>query len=283
MKVQYPGVARSIDSDVDNVVTLLRLSGMLPKGLDVGPLLAEAKEQLRAEADYVQEAEHMRRFAGLLDGDEQFRVPAAHDDLSTSHVLTMSYEESEPLEALTGASQDRRDLIGASLSRLCLRELFDWGWMQTDPNMANFRWDGERGQVVLLDFGATREVPAALSELYRCAIRAACNRDRVGAEAVLEAFGALDARTSGAVRAEVLDLFDLAAKALLHNGPFDFGESDLLATLHRRGMTVALDRSTWRVPPAEMIFVQRKLGGFFLLAAQLKARVDLRELVELHL
>lgn len=51
VKVQYPGVRQSIDSDVDNVATLLRISGLLPSGLDVGPLLLEAKRQLHAEAD----------------------------------------------------------------------------------------------------------------------------------------------------------------------------------------------------------------------------------------
>ena len=56
MKVQYPGVAASIDSDVDNVATLLRVSGLVPKALDVAPLLAEAKRQLHEEADYAREA-----------------------------------------------------------------------------------------------------------------------------------------------------------------------------------------------------------------------------------
>jgi hypothetical protein len=195
----------------------------------------------------------------------------------------MSYEAGEPLEALAAGPRFQRDRIGGELLELSLRELFDWGWMQTDPNLANYRWDAARGQVVLLDFGAAREVPGTLADLYRRALRAARDRDRAGAEAVLEAFGALDARAPESVRSEVLDLFDLAAGALFHEGPFDFGGSDLLATLRDRGTALALDRSTWRVPPAEMIFIQRKLGGLYLLAARLRARVDLRVLVEPYL
>jgi predicted unusual protein kinase regulating ubiquinone biosynthesis (AarF/ABC1/UbiB family) len=279
VKVQYPGVAESIDSDVDNVGTLLRLSGLLPEGLDAGPLLREAKAQLRAEADYGGEAQHLRRFARLLEGDDRFRVPEVQDDLSTPRVLAMSFEPGEPLERLALETPDRRDRVAASLLELTMRELFAWGWSQTDPNLANYRWDAARGQVVLLDFGATREVPAALAALYRRALRAAWGRDRAGAEEVLGAFGALDARTPPEVRAEALELFDLAAAALLHEGPFDFGESDLLARLRERGTALALDRSAWRAPPAEALFVQRKLAGTYLLAARLRARADLRALV----
>lgn len=61
VKVQYPGIAASIDADIDNVATLLRVSGPLPKSLDITPLLAEAKRQLHEEADYLREAEQMRR------------------------------------------------------------------------------------------------------------------------------------------------------------------------------------------------------------------------------
>jgi predicted unusual protein kinase regulating ubiquinone biosynthesis (AarF/ABC1/UbiB family) len=82
VKVQYPGVVQSIDADVDNVATLLRMSGLLPDTLDVGPLLAETKKQLREEADYWREAEQMRRYGEMLAGDDDFIVPRAVPDLS---------------------------------------------------------------------------------------------------------------------------------------------------------------------------------------------------------
>jgi predicted unusual protein kinase regulating ubiquinone biosynthesis (AarF/ABC1/UbiB family) len=75
IKVQYPGVRESIGSDVDNVSTLLRMSGLLPKGLDLGPLLAEAKRQLHEEADYLREAEQMQLFGRLLSGSCDLVVP----------------------------------------------------------------------------------------------------------------------------------------------------------------------------------------------------------------
>ena len=61
VKVQYPGVKKSIDSDVDNVATLIKLTGLVPKSLDINPLLQEAKTQLHQEADYVREADMLNR------------------------------------------------------------------------------------------------------------------------------------------------------------------------------------------------------------------------------
>jgi predicted unusual protein kinase regulating ubiquinone biosynthesis (AarF/ABC1/UbiB family) len=279
IKVQYPGVARSIDSDVDNVAGLLRLSGALPEGLDVAPLLLEAKRQLHEEADYAAEARHLSRFAGLLEGDGRFRVPELYPDLSTTRALAMSFERGEPLETLSTAPQEVRDEVASRLLDLAAREMFDWGWMQTDPNLANFRWDAEGRRIVLLDFGATREVPPALADLYRGVLRAALARDGAAAEGALGAFGLLDARTPPALRGEALALFDMAAGEMLGDTPFDFGASDLLGRLRDRGTALALDRSGWRVPPAETLWVQRKIGGLYLLCARLGAVVDVRALL----
>jgi predicted unusual protein kinase regulating ubiquinone biosynthesis (AarF/ABC1/UbiB family) len=76
LKIQYPGVARSIDSDVDNVATLLRIARLLPDGINLAPLLHEAKRQLKAEADYLKEAGHLRHFGELLADDDDFVVPS---------------------------------------------------------------------------------------------------------------------------------------------------------------------------------------------------------------
>ena len=75
VKIQYPGVRESIDSDVDNVATLLNLFRILPDGLDIAPLLDEAKRQLHVEADYREEAASLGQFARHLEGDPRFEVP----------------------------------------------------------------------------------------------------------------------------------------------------------------------------------------------------------------
>jgi predicted unusual protein kinase regulating ubiquinone biosynthesis (AarF/ABC1/UbiB family) len=156
IKVQYPGVAESIDADVDNVATLLRISGVLPRGLNVAPLLAEAKRQLAEETDYVREGRQMTLFGRLLSDTPEVVVPALDPDLSTSRVLAMTYLEGDPIESLETAPRDRRDAVIHTLMTLVLRELFEFGVMQTDPNFANYRVQPKTGRLVLLDFGAAR-------------------------------------------------------------------------------------------------------------------------------
>jgi hypothetical protein len=101
LKIQYPGVARSIDSDVDNVAVLLRLLNVLPVELDVSGLIAEAKRQLHQEADYLQEARFLDHFRQLVADEPNLLVPRVHDDLTTSHILAMGLRHGNPLEALS--------------------------------------------------------------------------------------------------------------------------------------------------------------------------------------
>jgi predicted unusual protein kinase regulating ubiquinone biosynthesis (AarF/ABC1/UbiB family) len=102
IKVQYPGVRASINSDVDNVAALMRLPGLLPRSMDISPLLAEAKRQLHAEADYMAEAQHLARFASLLDGSDIFALPALHRELCTPQVIAMGFMDSWTYLTFTG-------------------------------------------------------------------------------------------------------------------------------------------------------------------------------------
>ncbi|OYW36021.1 MAG: ubiquinol-cytochrome C reductase [Brevundimonas sp. 12-68-7] len=278
IKVQYPGVRRSIDSDVDNVATLMRVSGILPREIDLAPLLVEAKRQLHEEADYAREAQHLARFGALLAGDPDHVVPGLCAELTRPDVLAMDYVEGGPVEAMTTASQAERDRIATLMIRLLLRELFEFGLMQTDPNFANYRVDVS-GRLVLLDFGATRAIPPELAEGYRGLMRAALADDRQAAIAAARAIGFFDDRAM-ARDAELEAMFDLALAPFRGEGPFDFSDTSVTAKLRDRGMVFAQDRSVWHVPPVDTLFVQRKLGGVYLLASRLRAKVEVRTLLE---
>ena len=180
IKVQYPGVRQSIDSDVDNVATLLKITGLLPKELNIAPLLAAAKEQLHEEADYRREGRMMQRYGELLAGHESFVVPTLDEELTRDRILAMSYEEGRPVEQLGDQPQEVRDEVFAQVIELVARELFEWGLMQTDPNFANYRYREADRQIVLLDFGATREVSPAIAGSYRRLLQAGLARDHDG-------------------------------------------------------------------------------------------------------
>ena len=280
IKVQYPGVRASIDSDVDNVATLLRLPGLLPRGMDLSPLLTEAKRQLHAEADYLAEAQHLARFGALLDGSDTFVLPRLHAELSTPQVLAMSYVESAPLDSLVDAPQPLRDRVATALIDLVLRELFVFGAMQTDPNLANYRFDPATHRVVLLDFGAVQPIAPALAADFRALARVALHG---GADATRQAMlriGYFGAETAPHHQALIQSMFDTAMAPIRQDTPFDFGTSTLLDRLRDMGLAIGNDRELAHVPPAATLFLHRKIGGMYLMAAKLRARVALRPMVE---
>ena len=283
VKIQYPGVRRSIDSDVDNVATLLKLSGLLPKNLNVAPLLNEAKRQLHEEADYHHEAQCLQRFRQLLDGDADFVLPEAISALTTPDILVMSWVEGVAVESLDKAPQAVRDRIASRLISLFFRELFVFRLIQTDPNFANYRYVPEHDRVVLLDFGATRVYPLDTVEAYRDLMQAAVRGDRSAMTAAARAIGYFDEHIHDQQRDAVIDLFALACEPLRHVGTYDFAGSDLPLRLRDVGMKLSMDRDFWHTPPADALFLHRKLGGLYLLAARLKAHVNVRLMSQPHL
>ncbi len=282
LKIQYPGVARAIDSDVDNVASLLRIAKLLPVDLDLSGILAEAKRQLRREADYLLEAESQQRYRGLVQGDDRFRVPAVHADLTTRRVLAMDRFHGTPIEDLAapGTARERRDAAGGALEELVFRELFEFRFMQTDPNFANYLLEPETDRIMLLDFGSAREFPAEFSERYRTLCRAVLAGDRAEVRRAAVAIGYLDADEQEDRARGVVDLVLLVCEPLRARGVYDFGRSRLAARARDAGLDLMLRRGFLHAPPPETVFLHRKLVGSFLLCAKLRARVDVRARVE---
>lgn len=280
IKVQYPGVRESIDADVDNVATLLKMSGVLPKAFDITPLLSEAKSQLAEEADYEREGEQMALFGRLLADTPQVVVPALDPELTTSRVLAMTFLEGRPIEMLETAPQAARDATMQTLMQVVLRELFEFGVMQTDPNFANYRFQPDTGRLVLLDFGAARPVAAATAAGYRRLLRTGLAGDRAAVRAAALEAGFLGSAAVARHSPRIDRMIDVIMGELNRPGLFDFGDRRFVAALRDQGMEIAADTGAWHVPPADMLFVQRKISGTALLAARLKARVDVRMLVE---
>lgn len=283
IKVQYPGVRESIDSDVKNVASLLKMSGLLPATMDVKPIIEEGRIQLHQEADYVREASYLCRFAKNLTEDDRFQVPEIYDEFSTDRILTMSYIESRPIEEMIEAPQETRNQIVRNLMSLTLRELFEFKLMQTDPNFANYKYNETTGQIVLLDFGATREISDSLSDAYRKLMETTLSQDTDAIMAHVVAMGLIPENLPDKYGRVIRDMIAMAVEPLGRDETFNFAENSLAQDLRDEGMDLATKRELWHVPPPETVFIQRKLGGMYLLATRLGAKINVAELIRDHL
>lgn len=283
VKVQYPGVAKSIDSDVANVAALIKISGLLPKGFEIDAYVEEARKQLHEETDYAAEAGHLRRFGELLAGDDRYTLPEFHEDWSTPNILTMTYLPSRDIEDAAALDQGTRDRMATELVDLMLRELFEFRLMQTDPNFANYRFAPESKRLILLDFGATRNLGEELVAQYRRLMRAGMRGDREGLRAAAIEIGFFLESTQDRHADRILNMMEMVFGAITRAPLYAFGDAQLTREMNREGEALSRDGFLPPPLPIDVLFLQRKFAGIFLLAAKLQAKVPVADLLESHL
>lgn len=285
LKIQFPGVAKSIASDVDNLAVLLRTTGIVPRDYDLTPLIETVKVQLRHETDYKTEAESLTRYGKLVKDEPTFVVPCPYDDLTTHRILAMEFIAGEPINDLWKTETPRRvrDRVGRDIQRLVFRELFEFRFMQSDPNFANYLQRDEGRELVLLDFGSTVEISAELSERYRRLLKAATADDHAKIAELVVEYGWLSAEDRWDWVEGLADLVLLGCEPLRVRGAYDFGASDLAERVQHASMKLAFERGLKRPPPPELVFIQRKLAGTFHLCTKLDAHVSARDLARPYL
>jgi len=286
LKIQYPGVAKSIDSDVDNMAMFLRMARILPIEMDISGIIAEVKRQLREEADYRTEAGHLSKYRRLVRGEKDFVVPRVHEDLTTKRILAMDFVDGVPLESLgqQGVAQAERDRCGSLLQGLLFRELFEFRTMQTDPNFANYLYQEETSRIVLLDFGSTAYFTKAFTERYARISRALIEGDEGATRRYAQAIGYLRPSDSPQHAERVLKVIRLACEPICHRGVYDFGASDLIGRARDAGVEMLFNsQGEFKAPPPETVFLHRKLVGSFLACARIRARVRVQDLISAYL
>lgn len=290
LKIQYPGVAESVDSDMRTLARLLTASRLMPKSVDPEPMFKEVRQMLHQEVDYRRERHYTEIYARRLQDDTRFIVPAVVPEYCANAVLAMSYERGDDIHAssVQALSPATRNGLAAVMLELFVHEFFEWGTVQTDPNFGNYRFriaaNGDV-RVVLLDFGATRSFSKSFVDHYAAIVRGALQQDR---EQVLAA-----ALSLGVIEKDfpklVLDALSDTCKTIVE--PFErpgqagarptlwsadgyrWAASDLptrvLATTAKTALTIH-----YQLPPREIVFLHRRLAGMFMMFAALRAEFD---------
>ena len=276
LKIQYPGVGNSISSDIANVKRLARYTGMFPDSMYLDEALNAAREELERECNYLVEAENQMRFRKLIIEDEEtkkaFVVPKIIWPLTTARVLTSEFVHGVPIDRVT--SEDKGQLIANALLKLTLKELFEFRFMQTDPNFSNFLFDLETDKIMLIDHGATREYRKDFVDNYLRLIEGCATEDR---EKILHYSTELGFLT-GEENKVMLDTHVAASIAVGEPfqdrflGGYPFKNSDIAVRTAQLGRTMLRERLC--PPPKEAYSLHRRLSGAFLTCGRLNATVD---------
>lgn len=283
IKVQYPGVADSIESDLSNLEMLMRLSGFAPPGLFLEEVIRVGRKELLVECNYEVERENQLRYKRLLENDEElsaerFVVPYVVDELSSREVLTTEFAVGGTIDKVHHLSQEERNRIGRNILKLTMRELFEWRFMNTDPNWGNMIYDVGTGTTTLIDFGAAREFDKEFVDGYLQIVWANANEDR---ELLLH-----QSRKLGFLTGEENDLMVnahiqsgfIVGEPFSKHEPYDFRASRLSARMQEHGSVFMQHRLT--PPPEEVYTLHRKLVGAYMLCIKLGAIVQCRDLLE---
>ena len=296
LKVQYPGVANSIDVDLNAVAQILKLAKMVTFGQAFDEWLVEVRVMMHREVDYKLEARTTEHFRALLADDPHFVVPKVYPDFSTAQVLATSYEVGENVSSPKVAclSQQRRNKLSKLSLLIFLKELFVWHEIQTDPNFGNYRIRidnlGEEDKIVLLDFGAVQKYPASFIDPVCNMICSAFINDLDG---VVEGGIALKIMHTDWPKKVLTEFAQICiavleplaisrstefSEAFNERGEYCWKESDLPTRIAKRAAKSAINRY-FKIPPKEFVFLNRKLVGVYTFISVLGGQFNGRELL----
>jgi Predicted unusual protein kinase len=299
LKIQYPGVADAIDSDMNLFKNMLKLTRMVPQTREFDQWFDEVREMMHREVNYKIEADTTRRFAARLKEDPRYIVPQIIEGYSTPQVLCMTFERGVPINSpvMLSLPQERRNALGEASLEIAVREIFEWGEMQTDPNFGNYLVRLGNGadvpdKIVLLDFGAIRQFDEHLLGVARNLITAGYHHSSEQMVKAMTGYEFFDGIPQS-IKPDMAKVFLLATEAFssTENNPnipagvmdeqqrYDWKKSQL----HSRVMQQASKSMASRyfsVPPKEFMFISRKFIGAYTFMTVIEAKTNVRRMIQ---
>jgi predicted unusual protein kinase regulating ubiquinone biosynthesis (AarF/ABC1/UbiB family) len=278
VKVQYPGIAETIEADLGNVALLRRMLRITAPSQDVDALLAELRERVTEELDYRAEARNQQMFADYYQGHPTIHVPRIIGELSTRRVVTSELAGGARFAELAGWSQAERDLAAETIYRFVFRSLYEMHAFNGDPHPGNYLF-GAGGRVTFLDFGLVKHFTAAeMRPLAAMAKHLCVDRDPEAFRRAMEEAGFLvrDAPVPTEVVVEHMAVF---YDTVRDPGPRTM-TGQYAAEVTRRFFDFRSPLAAYAAIPRSYVILQRINLGLFALLGELSATADWRRIAE---
>ncbi len=281
VKVQYPGVADSLKSDLAIVKPIaLQIMGMREEDVDM--YFQEVRERLLEETDYVLELERSIDLSERSQDLANLRFPKYYPELSSKRVLTMDWIDGLPLDqfAATDASQSARDKVGQALWDFYHRQIHELRLFHADPHPGNFLVEPD-GCLVALDFGCTKQLSDEFYYKNFIFLDPSVTQDRKRLIECLEELDILLPTDSPEQRKEFVDVcipsIELLARPF-RSSEFDFSDRDFLNAIYEMGhsnrQNEVLKSMRGARGSAHSIYVNRTYFGLYSLLARLGCRIQ---------
>lgn len=225
VKVQYPGIADTLDSDLKNIGSVLSMGRVIADKAVLDAFLQELRVGIIDEANYELEADNLRKYGAILEKHPRVVAPKVIDDLSSEHVLTMEFLEGKKLDVAIDAmtTREERDEIGFAFSEIFVWMFHEQFVLHADPHPGNFLLMPD-GKIGFLDFGCMREYDAQFCDGWLDILIAKWTHDREGLPAIFERLGYRGMRGNDGATAKQLDeLCEIILQPFLYDREFDWG------------------------------------------------------------
>jgi predicted unusual protein kinase regulating ubiquinone biosynthesis (AarF/ABC1/UbiB family) len=278
VKVQYPGIAETIAADLGNVALLRSLLRVAAPNQDVNALIAELRERIGEELDYVREAENQRMFAAYYDGHPTIEVPKIVDELSTARIVTSELATGARFAELLTWPQREKDLAAETIYRFVFRSLYEAHAFNGDPHPGNYLFH-RGGRVTFLDYGLVKHfTPDELRPLVHMVRYLCVDDDPEGFRRAMVEAGFLMPETP-LPTGQIVDHMAVFYDTVRAPGPQTM-TGEYASAVARRFFDFRSPLAAYARIPRSYVILQRINLGMFAVLGELSATADWRAIAE---
>lgn len=282
VKIQYPGVKESCDSDLKHLKRALKLAGLVKVSPEViDKTFEEIRRMLYEELDYEHEAENIKLFTEYYKDHPYIIMPELLEELSAETVLTLSYVPGDNLQQVKQPrySQETINQIGYRIFEAFGEQIYDLRAVHSDPHPGNFAFKPD-GSIIIYDFGAVKRLDSGVIEHMRNLVIAALERKLDNLDEELLKMGV---RTDNGKPFDIehyREWLDIFLAPFAGYEPYDFSDSQL----HKQ-MMVKVKKDGMKYigafqPSPETMHVNRVISGHYWTMVELGVNVSFRPLID---